>query len=444
MRVRYILTLIFCLWGSFCAQAQFKSGYRTELDDSETTASMREQISFLSSAMLEGRKAGSQGEKEAAIYIKSTLESYGLETLGADEEGEIFGMRLQNGDTLRSRNVIAYIPGYDKQLREEYIVVGARLDNLGSASYVVNGERREKIYYGANGNASGLSTLMHLAKLLSTQRLMLKRSVIIAAFGSSLEMGAGAWYFLNRSFQGASNIAAMVNLDMLGTGSSGFYAYTASNQDLNAVVQKLTGTLQPLQPRLVSMEPVSSDHRIFYDKEIPAIFFTTGMYPEYNSEKDSASIIEYDWMERQLEYIYNFTVELACGPRPDFRTRDERDQRYTTDDTIHSYADCDQKPAFLGSSDPNSFLKNWVHVYLRYPQSAIDAGVQGRVLVNIVLDEKGKVIETKVIKGVNEALDAEAIRVVSASPNWRPARKQGKKVKCELSFYVDFKLERNR
>ena len=64
------------------------------------------------------------------------------------------------------------------------------------------------------------------------------------------------------------------------------------------------------------------------------------------------------------------------------------------------------------------------------------------MLVNFVLDEKGKVTDVRVVRGVHELLDAEAVRVISASPNWRPARLRGQKVKCEVSVYVDFKLER--
>lgn len=424
--------------------AQFAGGVDLrDLDDSEVVSAMKEQVEYLSSAMLEGRKAGSEGEREAAAYVSDMLSSYGLDVLSG-EDGDVFGLRQENGDTLRSRNVLAYIPGYDPNLRDHYIVIGARLDNLGTSEITVDGVKRRTIYYGANGNASGLAMLMQLARKLKTNSVLLRRSVIVAAFGSSLDMGAGSWYFLNRSFAGADKIDAMINLDMLGTASSGFYAYTASNQDLNAIVSRLSGTLQPIQPTLVSLEPVSSDHRSFYEKEIPAIFFTTGMYPEYNSGKDTASVLEYDDMERELEYIYNFTLELVNGEKPGFRVKDERGRKYVKDEDVVPYYECDVKPVFLGSADPSVFMSKWVYVYLRYPREAVEAGVQGRVLVDFVIDKRGKVTDVKVIRGVSDALDAEAVRVISASPDWKPARVRGKKVRCEMSVYVDFKLERRK
>lgn len=424
------------------AAAQFKNPALAELNDSEIAAAMREHIGFLSSAALEGRKSGSEGEQEAAQYVTEVLRSYGLDILSGDD-GELFGLKQDNGDTLSSHNVIAFIPGYDRDLRDHYIVIGARLDNLGTMTVNVNGKQVERIYYGANGNASGLAMLMQLARKLNTNKVLLKRSVLIVAFGSSVNLQAGSWYFLNRSFEDVDNIDAMVNLDMVGTGGTGsFYAYTASNPDMNSIITKLSGTLQPVHPQLVSMEPVQSDHRMFYDKEIPSILFTTGMYPEYNTERDTESIINYEWMERELEYVYNYTMELVNGTKPEFRRQDERNRRFSDDDTVVPYNECDTKPTFLGSADPTSFLSEWVYVYLRYPREAVENGIQGRVLVNFTIDEKGKVGNVRVVRGVHELLDAEAIRVVSASPNWKPARVRGEKVKCELSMYVEFKLEK--
>lgn len=429
---------------AFAASAQYRQGIAEELGRSEVNNALHKHIGYLSAAALEGRKAGSEGERLAAEYLVEQFQEMGIEILGG-ESGESFGIKQEDGDTLVSHNVIACIPGYDQSLREHYIVIAARLDNLGTNTVIIDGQPHESIYYGANGNASGLAMLLELARRLSTNSVLLKRSVILAGFGSSLQMGAGAWYFLNRSFSGAGQIDAMINLDMLGTGSNGFYAYTSSNRDLNDLINKLSATLQPVHPRLVSMEPVNSDHRIFYDKQIPSIFFTTGMYPEYNSEKDTESIIEYDWMERELEYIYNCGLELVNAKEaPEFLRSNESGKRYTEDESVYSYLDVDVKPSFMGSSDPASFLKNWVYVYLRYPKESVQNGVQGRVLVDFIINAKGEVTDVKVIKGVSEALDEEAVRVVSASPNWRPARMRGKKVKCEMSLYIDFKLQRRK
>jgi len=424
-------------------RAQYQTPY-SYLDDSEAVSSMKQHVRSLSARMLEGRGAGTEGEAEAASYVTDRLREAGVDILSGTD-GDIFGLRQENGDTLTSRNVIGFIQGFDKTLKNKYIVIGARLDNMSPGSITVDGVEKQRFFPGANGNASGLAMMLELASRLKTNSLLLRRSVLFVAFGSSSNSYAGAWYFLNRSFASdVENIDAMINLDMLGTGSSGFYAYTSSNPDLNVLVTTLEGTLQPVKPKLVSEEPYASDHRVFYASEIPSIFFTSGKYPEHNTEKDTESIIQYDYMERELEYIYNYTISLVNGPKPIFNASSELSKKKESGEVVFPYYDCDRKPTFLGSNDPKVFLQKWVYQYLRYPDSAVRNGIQGRVLVDFIIDEKGKVTDVKVLKGVDPDLDDEAVRVISASPDWKPGIIRGERVKAEISLYVEFRLQKKK
>ena len=424
------------------ANAQYRNDVTyDDLYDGETVSALKTHVRELSSAHLEGRKAGSEGEKAAAEYVESKLKEYGVDVI-SPEGGEIFGIRKENGDTLVSRNVIGYVQGYDSDLRNSYIVVGARLDNLGTMTVTVDGNPVERIFYGANGNASGLSVLIELARMVQTNSILFRRSVLFVAFGASAELYAGSWYFLNRSFSDADNIDAMINLDMLGTGNRGFYAFTSSNSDLNALIRTLTGDLQPILPEIVANEPYPSDHRAFYDKEIPAVHFTTGRYPEHDTFKDTQSIIDYAAMERELEYIYNFTVALAnTSSQMAFRASDVPSRGRTYDDVV-AYNDCDQRPVFLNSQDPRQFLDKWVYQYLKYPEKALMDGAQGRVMVDFIIEKDGKVTDVRVVKGVSPELDAEAVKVVSASPKWKPGRVAGNKVRTSVTIPVEFRLEK--
>ena len=421
--------------------AQFRSGAAYEdLDDSETVAAFKSHVRTLSAAYMEGRKAGSEGEKEAALYVERMFKEYGIELL-TPSGGDLFGLKKENGDTLTSRNVIGFVEGYDKTLRNDYIVVAARLDNIGTMTMTVDGKPVERVFYGANGNASGLAMLVELARMVKTNSIMFRRSVLFAAFGASNETFAGAWYFLDRSFPESARIDAMVNLDMLGTGYHGFYAYTGSNVDMNAIVNKLSGELQPIHPELTSGEIYPSDHRAFYAKEIPSIVFTTGRYPEHNTDRDTQSIIDFDMMERELEYIYNYVHALAnLNVAPAFRTGNKSGNE-SYDDVV-AYYDCDQRPTFLNSADPAQFLQKWVYQYLKYPESAVREGIQGRVTVEFIVDKDGKVTDVKVVKGVSDELDAEAVKVISASPKWKPGRVNGNKVRTSIAVPVEFKLEK--
>lgn len=421
--------------------AQFRSGVSYEdLDDSETVAAIKSHVRTLSAAHLEGRKAGYEGEKEAAEYVEHMFEEYGIELL-TPKGGDLFGIKKENGDTLTSRNVIGFVEGYDKTLRNEYIVIGARLDNIGTMTVTVDGRPVERVFYGANGNASGLAMLVELARMVSTNSIMFRRSVLFAAFGASNETYAGSWYFLNRSFKHADKIAAMVNLDMVGTGYHGFYAFTGSNVDMNNVVKTLSAELQPIHPELVSSEVYPSDHRAFYAMEIPSIVFTTGRYTEHNTERDTQSIIDYDMMERELEYVYNYVYALAnLNIAPSFRAV-ERSEKY---DDVVAYYDCDQRPTFLNSADLAQFLNKWVYQYLKYPEVAVRNGVQGRVVVEFIIEKDGKVTNVRVVRGVSDELDAEAVKVISASPKWKPGRVKGEKVRIAISLPVEFKLEKKK
>ena len=439
-RLKIFCFLCALILSAFPSYSQFRTGAYEDLDDSETVRALKEHVSTLSAAVMEGRRAGSEGEKMAAEYVTKVLKGYGVDILSG-ESGDVFGLRQENGDTLTSRNVCGFIEGWDKTLKNKYIVIGARLDNLGSDTMTVDGRQVERIYYGANGNASGLAMMLELARLLQTNRSLLGRSVLFIAFGASGRTFAGSWYFLNRAFSDAAEIDAMVNLDMVGTGGNGFYAYTSSNADLNAVIQSLAGQLQPIQPELTAQEPYPSDHRAFYDKGIPSVFFTTGKYPEYASERDTQSIIDYETMERELEYVYNYSKALTTGPKPLFNPS-EVSGLTKEGGAVIPYYDCDYKPTFLGSADPKVFLQKWVYTYMKYPKEAVSQGIQGRVLVEFVIDEKGKVGDVKVLRGADPLLDAEAVRIVSASPDWKAGWLRGKKVKSRMSLYIEFRLER--
>ena len=166
------------------------------LFESETAASMRE-----ASAVLAGA-----GEKEAADYVREGFRSRGLDILDSPDDRS-FGILSRRGDTTVCHNAVAWIKGYDRSLSGKYIVVGAPIE----------------------GNASGLAILLELARKLSTNSVLLRKSVVLAAFGAASENNAGSWYFLNRSFAAdAANIESMVDLFQLGDGGRGFYAYTAS------------------------------------------------------------------------------------------------------------------------------------------------------------------------------------------------------------------------
>ena len=437
MGKRLFIAVSVLLLGSTLCRGQYAgSNPYNDFYDTETVRALKEHVFTLSSAQMEGRKAGSEGEQMAASYLEEVLKSYGVDVLPREE----FGIAKEGADTLRSCNVVGLVQGSDPAYKGRYIVIGARMDGMGMDTYMLDGERVPRIYPGAVGNASGMAMLLELARMLVTNAITLRRSVLLIGFGATSESMAGSWYFLNRAFGDAPLIDAMMNLDMLGAGSRNLLAYTSSNADMNTLVRKMETQLLPLQATIVGEEPYPGDHRAFYAAEIPSVLFTTGRYPEHNSARDSYELVDFDSLERSLEYLFNFAVTLGGAPAPSFRPGSSTPEEVPA--RTLSFFDCDVKPAFMGSYDPRTFLEKWVYAYLRYPAYAVEHGIQGRVVVDFIIDEKRQVTDVKVSRGVHESLDEEALRVISASPKWKPARHRGKKVKVAMSVTVEFRLQK--
>lgn len=436
MMKQFFISAALLLCGIMC-HAQYQNGNPyTGFYDSETVRALKEHVLTLTAAQMEGRKAGGEGEEMAASYLEEVMQAYGVDVLPR----EVFGIAREGADTLRSSNVIGLIQGSDPALKGRYIVIGARMDGMGMDKYMLDGEMVPRIYPGAVGNASGMALMMELARMLSTNSLALRRSVLLIGFGASAESMAGSWYFLNRAFGDVPLIDAMINLDMLGAGKRDLLAYTSSNADMNTLVHRMESELLPVQASVITEEPYPGDHRAFYAAEIPSVLFTTGRYPEYNTARDSFDLLDFDSMERSLEYLFNFSVMMSGAPAPSFRPG--ASEPVDLPARTLSFFDCDIKPAFMGSYDPRTFMEKWVYAYLRYPSYAAENGIQGRVVVDFIIDEKGNVTDVKVSRGVHETLDEEAVRVISASPKWKPAKHRGKKVKVAMSVTVEFRLQK--
>lgn len=98
----------------------------------------------------------------------------------------------------------------------------------------------------------------------------------------------------------------------------------------------------------------------------------------------------------------------------------------------------EKKPSFNGG-DANEFSK-WVNSQLKYPEQAKKDGAQGRVTLQFTVGADGMVRDVRVLRGVREDLDTEAVRVISASPKWEPGRQGGEAVAVTYTYPVIFQL----
>lgn len=95
-----------------------------------------------------------------------------------------------------------------------------------------------------------------------------------------------------------------------------------------------------------------------------------------------------------------------------------------------------------GYGDLNSFRK-WVQSNVKYPAEAMKADIQGRVVLSFVVEKDGSVSNMQVLQTPDRSLSAEALRVVGASPKWKPGEQRGEIVRVKYTLPVDFRMARD-
>lgn len=118
----------------------------------------------------------------------------------------------------------------------------------------------------------------------------------------------------------------------------------------------------------------------------------------------------------------------------EFKGEEQEEEEYTP------FVIVEEMPTF-GGGDINEFRINYVQKNLKYPDVAAENGIQGRVIINFVVEPDGRVSNVKVVRGVDPSLDKEAVRVVSASPKWKPGKQRGKPVRVQYTIPIIFVLQ---
>jgi len=94
-----------------------------------------------------------------------------------------------------------------------------------------------------------------------------------------------------------------------------------------------------------------------------------------------------------------------------------------------------QMPEFIG--DMHAYIGSHIH----YPESARENNIDGRVVVEFVVNEDGVVTNAKVVKGIGGGCDQEALRIVSGMPKWKPGKQNGVAVKVYFVLPIVFQLD---
>jgi hypothetical protein len=275
-------------------------------------------VRYLADDALEGRLAGSAGERCAGDYIAARLQSLGL--TGGGPAGSFF-QEVPLASTIypdavggSGRNVVALLPGGDPALRHEVIVIGAHYDHLGHGAFgSAAPDRAGEIHNGADDNASGVAAMLRVAELLAAGPTP-DRSVLFVAFTGEEAGLLGSAHFVREPALPLERVRAMLNLDMVGRlEERPLIVYgTGTAQEWLPLLEPLAAELGvELAARPEGFGP--SDHTSFYRNDIPVLHFFTNTHADYHRPDDDWDRIDAAGLERVAGLVAGIT-RVAAAP----------------------------------------------------------------------------------------------------------------------------------
>ena len=301
-----------------------RSVIETDLGDSDNLAKSRlkQHVYTLASDEFHGRAAGSEYAQMAADYIVNQFTEIGIKPYFGDTYLQPFNMPLSRKNY---QNIVGIIRGNDPDLKDEYIVVGAHYDAIGSLFGIINN--------GADDNASGTAALIELAQELKRNESELGRSVILIAFDHEEAGIHGSTHFIFDPQAPLENIKLMIGIDMIGY----YQAYGAVKYFGTGTIQK--GNEIILNPEIIpeglnvsvkefESHPLSgTDTWPFALRKIPTLFVQTGTIKSpYHTPSDEAHLLDYDGMTLITTHLKD--VVLAFSRDSDYEASGKIAQKH--------------------------------------------------------------------------------------------------------------------
>jgi hypothetical protein len=213
--------------------------------------------------------------------------------------------------TRTTPNVVAYLPGSDPVLKDEYVVIGSHHDH--------NPVREGRIFPGADDNASGCVAMLSIAKAMMVERP--KRSVIFVWHTAEERGLVGAYYFVQHSPVPVETITANLNLDMITRNDPNSIYLIGSNKisseldrrfkDVNAASVKLTLDYKYEDPGEPSRFFFRSDHYPYMRYGIPGVWVFCGTTSDYHQETDLEERVDYGKMEKVTRLTYLVAMDIG-------------------------------------------------------------------------------------------------------------------------------------
>ena len=218
-------------------------------------------------------------------------------------------------------NVVGFFEGSDPALKNEVVVLGAHFDHLGWGGEGSGSLRPDTvaIHHGADDNASGTAAVLELAQAISSQRNLFHRSYLFIAF-SGEELGLlGSAHYVAYPTVPLEHTIAMINLDMVGRlkDSALTVEGIGTSPVWKPILEKENATFN-FKLRLGQGGFGPSDHSSFYGKDLPVLFFFTGLHDDYHRPSDRWEKINYEGERSIASYVLSVVKALDASEKPAF------------------------------------------------------------------------------------------------------------------------------
>lgn len=278
-----------------------------------SAARVAEIVGALADDSMRGRATPSRELEQAATFAAGALRRAGLRPAG---DGGGFQQRFPVRGT-SAPNVVAVLPGADRRLAGEYVLVIAHLDHVGVGRPV----RGDSIYNGADDNASGSAGAIALAEAFASAERRPRRSLLFVLTSGEERGLLGSRWFVQHPTVPLSRIVALINLDMIGRNRPD--SVWLNGWGKSSVAETVTreaaahpelglGVGPDVEDR--PLTPADSDHWPFQRQGIPYAFFYTGTQPDYHAPGDEPSKLDADKAARVTRLAY-YTVEAIANAR---------------------------------------------------------------------------------------------------------------------------------
>jgi hypothetical protein len=213
----------------------------------------------------------------------------------------------------RTQNVVALVEGSDPKLRQEYVVVGAHYDHIGLGAYGSRSPKgRGKVHNGADDNGSGTVAVLEAAEAAATLRPAPKRSLLFVLFTGEERGLIGSRHFVENPPVPRTSIVAMLNADMVGRSRGGrvHISGVGTCPAFPPIVEHANGGVG-LKVSTSESGWSPSDNVAFVAKDIPVLFYHTGLHKQYHTPADDVARINFADHERIARHLFRVAVALA-------------------------------------------------------------------------------------------------------------------------------------